>query len=107
MAHMLLIGDKTVRTGQSKGDFVLAYDFEPTENEKALFDHIEVENVSAEDITKKFEALKDDTKDYPKFPVHLKGLTLADKADLKSKSVGKTATLAILDKAVLKKGTKK
>jgi len=103
MAHLLFIKSKTARKGQVTGDFVLAYDFEPTENEKELFEYIPAPNVTAEDVVQSLEKLKDPKKEYPKFPFTKKDLTAEDIADIESPAVKKTETLEKIDKMKLKK----
>ena len=103
MAHLLFIKDITARNSQDIGDFVLAYDFEPTATEKAIFQHVPAPNVSAADVVESLEKLKTPDKNYPKFPFNKKDLTAKDITDIESQSVNKTQTLELIVKMTLKK----
>ena len=105
MAHLLYISDKTKRAGQEVDDFVLAYDFEPTENEKELFTYVPAPNVTAEEIMASLEKLKEKDKEYPKFPFSKVDLTTNDVEDIESPAVSKETTIALIDKMKLKKPT--
>ena len=102
MAHLLFVKDKTARNGQEVGDFVLAYDFEPTATEKELFDWVPAPNVNAEEVVASLEAKKDEKKEYPKFPFTKTNLTTKDVEDIESKTVDKAQTIALIDKMKLK-----
>ena len=103
MAHLLFVKAQTVRNAQELGDFVLAYDFPPTATEKELFEHIEVKDKTAAEITAQLEARKDPAKEYPKFPFNRSNLLAKDLTDLANGDIVKKA--AVLDKMTLKAPT--
>jgi len=105
MAWILAVTSKTERVAQSVGDIVGVYDFEPTTTEKGLFQCIKVEKVKKQEIDEMLQARLDEKKLYPKFPHHVKSLTVADKTAIADSSTLIADIRARLDKVTTKNPT--
>lgn len=105
MAWILAVTSKTERAAQSVGDIVAVYDFEPTATEKELFQCLKVEKVKKQEIDEMLQARLDEKKTYPKFPHHIKNLTVADKTAIADGTTAIADIRARLDKVTTKKAT--
>jgi hypothetical protein len=105
MSWILAVTSKTERTGQSVGDIVAVYDFEPTPNERELFGVQDVEKMKAQDVYDELNAALNPDKQYPKFPFSMNKLKASDKTVLANPSSTTTEIRNIIKKITPKTPT--